>query len=269
MLVALRNQQRVEALIATKGFEYDCPSCEREVTLKQGRIVIPHFAHKPHTICIAANGETRAHLKVKHITKDSLEARGLKAEVEFRVETLPGDRRADVLVWSPSGDRIAIEFQHCSIGIGEIEARSFAYARAGIAQIWIPFLRSYFWKHAEHHPPESFVGKYAPRPFEKWIHGLNRKHEMWVYDPCSESFWQASIQGWSQYVEEKCWYNEGGDEMYAGGYYRHSKRYRTLSLKGPYKIDKLLMRIWTRRAFWTDRYRWPKGRVVSFFPMEN
>lgn len=37
----------VYPLIARKGIQYACPSCERDVTFKLGKIKKPHFAHKP------------------------------------------------------------------------------------------------------------------------------------------------------------------------------------------------------------------------------
>lgn len=149
MLVANLGDTRIDAASAKRGPEYRCPKCSGIVILKQGRKVIEHFAHKPSTDCSWARGETRAHLEAKVLVQAALVERGLKAEVEFVVNTLPGDRRADVMAWSPKGQQIAFELQHTPIDLNEIEARASSYARAGIAQIWIPFLKDVVWKEGE------------------------------------------------------------------------------------------------------------------------
>lgn len=162
LLVAEHNSSRVSAGTALKGPEYLCPKCKKIVILKRGRIVIAHFSHKPPTNCSWARGETKAHLEAKQIAFDGLQARGVTAMLEYVVDTLPGDRRADVMAWSAT-NVLAIELQHTSIGIPEIEARANAYSRAGIAQIWLPFLSGTVLSASE---PRSggtlFVEKYSP-----------------------------------------------------------------------------------------------------------
>jgi competence protein CoiA len=101
------NGGRREAENADRGSAYTCPKCERSVVLERGRIKIAHFAHKPPTDCTWAKGETLAHLEAKKLFKDAFLLRGLRAEVEFVVPSLPNDRRADVMVWSPPGIRVA------------------------------------------------------------------------------------------------------------------------------------------------------------------
>ncbi len=148
MLVAELDGNRIEAEIAERGLTYCCPKCKRPVILKRGRIKIAHFAHKPPTDCTWAKGETLAHLDAKKLFRDELRSRGLRAEFEVVVPSLPNDRRADVMIWTPSDLRVVIELQHTSIGIEAIEKRAFSYAREGIAQAWVPFLRALVWKQA-------------------------------------------------------------------------------------------------------------------------
>lgn len=227
MLIAEQNGQRIEAREAKRGGEFICPKCRRKVILKAGRIVIVHFAHKPPTDCTWARGETREHLESKQIVKDAFVSRGLTAEVEFVVNALPGDRRADVLAWSPKGKKVAVELQHSNIELSEIEARAGTYAREGIAQIWVPFIRASVWKDAvARSGGVLFFERYSPRPFEKWVHGFHGKDGMWMYDPRDKSFWHAKMAGHLIPVPETSWYGEGGEEMTAGGGDRWSKRYR-------------------------------------------
>jgi competence protein CoiA len=266
MLVARLGDIRIDAADAQRGPAYRCPKCNDIVILRQGRKVIEHFAHKPPTDCSWSTGETRAHLEAKSLVRAALVRRGLRAEVEFIVRNLPGDRRADVMVWSPKGVQIAIELQHTPIDLDEIEARASSYSRAGIAQIWIPFLREAVWKEGKPQDGGWFVERYSARPFERWVHGLNGKHGMWMYDPADKEFWLGRMEGHQLYVEQTSWYSEGGEENFAGGFHRWSKRYKELTLVGPYKADDLLLEIDTRKAFTKNGYNWPAGRVARLTP---
>lgn len=266
MLVANLGGIRIDAVSAKRGHEYRCPKCSGIMILKQGRTVVEHFAHKPPTDCSWAIGETRAHLEAKALVQVALVGRGLKAEVEFVVNTLSGDRRADVMAWSPKGAPVAFELQHTPMDLNEIEARASSYACAGIAQIWIPFLKDAVWKKGEPRHGGWFVERYSPRPFERWVHGLNGNHGMWMYDPARKEFWLGHMERHQIYVEETTWHSEGGEENYGGGFYRYSKRYKQLTLEGPYKADKLLIEFEARRAFVTKDYRWPAGLVARLTP---
>jgi competence CoiA-like predicted nuclease len=262
MLAAEHQGQRVLATAAERGPDYTCPLCKRTVILKRGRKVIAHFAHKPPTTCLWARGETRAHLGSKKIVYDALTARSLRAAVEYVVDTLPGDRRADVMTWSPSGIAVAFELQHTPIGLDEIERRSRSYARVDIAQLWIPFLHDAALRQAEHRGAGSlFIERYSARPFEKWVHGLHGKDGMWMYVPREKAFRHARMAGHQIYVEESSWYEAGGVEASAGGYYRWSKRYRELSLSSKKSIEDLRLVIKSRREMSLDTYNWPAGRM--------
>ena len=69
------------------------PLLQQTACPENGRVVIHHFAHKPPILCDWARGETLAHLGAKRLVHAALTARGVKAELEYSVETLPGDRR--------------------------------------------------------------------------------------------------------------------------------------------------------------------------------
>lgn len=266
MLVALLADVRIDAAVAQRGPVYLCPKCRSLLILKKGRKVVHHFAHKPPSNCAWAKGETRAHLEAKLIVASALTERGLKAEVEFVVNTLPGDRRADVMAWSPKGQQIAFELQHTAIDLSEIERRALSYASAGIAQIWIPFLRESVWREGGPRAGGWFVERYAPRPFERWVHGFNEKRGMWMYDPVAKVFWRGSLASHQIYTEVTTWYSEGGEENSAGGFYRWSRRYKELTLNGPYKAETLLINVKAREAFATNGYNWPAARVAHLTP---
>lgn len=267
MLVAALDRERIEADVAERGLAYVCSKCRRPVILKRGRIKIAHFAHKPPTDCMWASGETLAHLGAKKLFRDAFRSRGLRAELEVVIPSLPNDRRADVMIWSPSNLRVAIELQHSSIGIEAIEKRAYSYAREGIAQAWVPFLRESLWKRAERrrggHDGNIFVDKYPARPFERWAHGFHSGH-LWFYDPRNTVLWCGHFDDHEIWVEESSWYDDGGDERHAGGFYRVSKRWKRLTLWGPYSLGQVKVKIVRRREWHTDRYNMPSGRVARF-----
>lgn len=177
MLVAELNKTRIEAREADKGPEYRCPLCREIVILKQGRIVIHHFAHKPPVNCSWGQGETIAHREAKKLFQDEFKWRGLRAEVEHVVPSLPGDRRADVMVWSPQGIPHAIELQHTPVDYDNLERRTRSYIAAGVRPIWIPFLPMKVWEDAERLGPKDdgdfLIEEFTARPLEKWVHGFN------------------------------------------------------------------------------------------------
>jgi competence protein CoiA len=264
MLIGSLDGRRVDAAEAERGAAYLCPECKSTLILKKGRIVVAHFAHKPPTICAWGLGETSAHLLAKRLLHDAFVKRGIRAEVEFPIATLPGDRRADVMAWpwTRNGKGVAFELQHSVIGLEEIEARASSYAGADIAQIWIPFLPPKLWQDAERIGVDRFRVRYAPRAFERWIHGFNGSHGMWLFEAQRCGFWHGRLSGYRLWVEESEWFDEYGEEHSAGGYYRWSSRWRNLELVGPFQADDLETFIHGRQAYQTDRYRWPAGSVA-------
>ena len=69
-------------------------------------------------------------------------------EVEHEIPSLPGDRRADVVIWSPKVQRFALELQHTSIDYGSLENRTRNYIHAEVGVIWVPFKCPSFWNKA-------------------------------------------------------------------------------------------------------------------------
>lgn len=272
MLVAELNEERIEAENAERGLAYVCPECRLEVVLKRGRIRIAHFAHRPPTNCEWAKGETPAHLQAKKLFRDTFAAHGLRSEVEFVVPSLPNDRRADVMVWLPTGEQVAIELQHTPIGIQEIESRSFSYATAGIAQIWIPLLRPKVLDRAEFCTIGKrhlvLIRKYPARPFERFIHALHYG-ELWFYNPADCAMWSGHFDKHQIMEEERYWRNESGEEMSAGGLPYISKRWKELTLSGPYSLDQLEIKVGPRWELRTKWYNLPRGPVASFVPNDE
>lgn len=168
------------------------------------------------------------------------------------------------MTWRADNQMVAFELQHTAISLDEIEARAKSYARIGIAHIWIPFLSPQAVDRADNSEVGLFVKRYSPRPFEKWVHGLNGKEGMWMYNPRAQHFWRGHLRPHQLYVEETNWYGEGGEEMSSGGFLRNSKRYRDLDLIGPCEIATLKIALTTRQRWEASGYHWPAGKIARF-----
>ena len=267
MLVANLNGQRIEATEANKGPAYYCPECKEDVVLKKGQIVVHHFAHKPPTNCRWAKGETREHLKAKQLFKEEFIRRGLRVEVEHEVPSLPDDRRADVVIWSPKGQLFALELQHSAIDYYNLECRTRSYLSAGVRVIWVPFFRPKLWDESIALGPDDdgdfLIERFPARPLEKWVHGFNFG-KFWMYDPSRDALWKAQLLKHEYYVGESSWYESGGYENYAGGYWRTSKRWRELKLWGPYSLDRVSISPMKRPEQELGNHKYPGGMVGKF-----
>ena len=192
MLVALNADQRVTAWEVQKGPQFVCPKCRMQVTLKKGRLVAHHFAHKPPVTCPWAAGETQGHLKAKMLLHATFTSRGLGAAVEAEVLSDEGDRRADVLVWWPQG-RAALEVQHQPLSFEAIDRRTRAYIAAGVPVIWLGLISQDYIDSAETTPTGRKISRYAARPWEKWAHAYGMG-QLWFVDPVNSVFWRGVLR---------------------------------------------------------------------------
>lgn len=85
-------------------------------------------------------GETRTHADAKRRIARALAARGLTVRIEAPVRGMAENRRADILVTSPAGDRVAVEIQHSPIEPAELLQRTRDYRNLKIGVVWIPTL---------------------------------------------------------------------------------------------------------------------------------
>lgn len=263
MLVALHQEQRVDALGAAKGLQYSCPNCKTEVILKQGRIVIHHFAHKPPTDCSWATGETREHLLAKTVIRDAFRARNYQAEYEVEVLSGAGDRRADVLLTNSNGSRVAIEVQHTPILFDAIERRTNGYAAAKVPVIWLGILSTKMKEAATPSNSGLLIEQYVIRPWEKWAHAYYFK-ELWYIDPQERSLWKGHFSDYHIDVPSSSWYNEYGEEQSAGGFSRISKKWKMLALAGPFPLDTIGIGIKSRKAWQSKTMNLPGGQLAHF-----
>lgn len=257
MLVALQLNQRVTAWEAQKGPIFLCPGCKSQVTLKKGRMVAHHFAHKPPVTCPWASRETQGHLKAKMLLQATFSERGLNCAVECEVLSEAGDRRADVLAWWPQG-RVAFEVQHQPLSFDAIDGRTQAYMAAGIPVIWLGLISNAQIEMGEVAPGGFKIARYSARPWEKWVHTYGMG-EIWFIDPAQSVFWRGVLRQHLIEVPYSSWHTSEGDEQSAGGFSRRSRRWRELHLEGPYPPDRIWLNIFDRRAYSTHEYAIPAG----------
>ncbi|ASR08877.1 hypothetical protein CHY08_18240 [Rhizobium leguminosarum bv. viciae] len=263
MLTANWNGLRVEAAISAKGYAYHCPCCGQPVTLRKGQIKIAHFAHKPPTDCSWAKGETAEHREAKVALRDAFRRISYIADYEVEVLSIQGDRRADVLITSPDGQRQwALEIQHTPILYPAIEARTKAYIAAQVPVLWVGILSSDMKAGAKPTPGGVVIRKYTIRPWEKWAQALAFK-ELWYVDPSDGTLWRGEFSEHMIHVESTSWFESGGVEQSAGGYSRQSKRWRTLTLRGPYGVNQLAIGTKWRKAWSSPVFSLPQGLIAS------
>ncbi|MFL6208295.1 MAG: competence protein CoiA [Pyrinomonadaceae bacterium] len=159
MLTAIREAdgQKLGAWEADKRDRpFVCFCCQRVVTLKQGGILAPHFAHRPPVVCEYGTGESEAHRRCKLAIYETLSAdpRVTKCELERNLGTVRPDVSAYLY-----GVPVAIEVQLSSLSLAKIAYRTSEYARKGIYVLWLPVY---------HDRLEQDL--YAPRPWELWLH---------------------------------------------------------------------------------------------------
>lgn len=136
MLVALNEEdERVTADVAQRGADYHCPACGAPVVLKQGRRVLPHFAHMPARPCyVVSEPESAVHLAMKAAVYQQFKVEPWVRGCEL--ERVIGQRRADVWLETAVGP-VAVECQVSAVPVAELAAKLRAYTEAGIATLYL------------------------------------------------------------------------------------------------------------------------------------
>ena len=113
-----------------------------------------------------------------------------------------------------NGVPTAMEVQISTLSMSEIIHRTEEYFKRGIAVLWLPLFSDGLSEE-----------KYSPRVWEKWLHATYFGR---VY------YWLADLSvipvHFGEYklrVDESHWHDEYGDEQWAPGYERISKRWKT------------------------------------------
>lgn len=214
---------------------FTCPMCGGIALLKKGRVKIHHFAHKPPTDCAYGAGESEAHRKAK---LEIYEALIKHPDVsKLKLERPLGEVRPDISFYLKDTP-IAIEVQVSTLSLDTIDKRTRAYKKKGISLLWAsPFDIGI-----------KYVERYSPALWEKYLHTLYfGKLYYWLE---GEILQPVRFDEYKIQVELSSWYDSNGDEQYAGGYERYSKRYRTPHLLKPVNITSLTT---VTRSAWSSK----------------
>lgn len=140
---------RVIADEADKQNKYVCPICKEPVVLKQGSIVIPHYAHKVASNCDDTNDMSDWHIEWQN-----------RFPEETR-EVVIGNHRADVCYGND-----VIEFQHSKMSASEFIQRTIYYTGQGKTLIWIfDFQDENDDERIEEYAHCKYAWKYASKTF--------------------------------------------------------------------------------------------------------
>jgi competence protein CoiA len=137
-----------------------CPECEEEVILKQGSIILPHFAHFPEASCAYGTGKSDQHRRAKYEIYETLKAHPDVSHL--KVERYLKEVRPDISFLWQGKWRVAIEIQISAISPEEIAHRTRCYAAKNI---WV------LWMIPSHHKLSSLT-PYNTRVWERYLHAL-------------------------------------------------------------------------------------------------
>lgn len=136
-LVILSKEECRTTLRKRRDMEkFHCPQCKKNVQMKVGDIVIPHFAHEKSSSCrsLFAEGESAEHLLGKQLLYELLQARTKNVVLEPVVQEI--QQRPDLLV-KANGEFIPIEFQCSTISVNQLQKRTEGFRTIGMNPQWI------------------------------------------------------------------------------------------------------------------------------------
>ncbi|MGO3732213.1 MAG: competence protein CoiA [Vagococcus sp.] len=115
-----------------RGDKWTCLCCGASIVVKNGPVMMSHFAHKQGSECTCfSENESVEHLKGKALIAETCRKNGLLYELEAYLPELK--QRPDVLIYP----HLAIEFQCSSLSIDRMVERTTSYQQAGYEVVWI------------------------------------------------------------------------------------------------------------------------------------
>ncbi|MER2000592.1 MAG: competence protein CoiA family protein, partial [Lysinibacillus sp.] len=134
MLTKSMDADRLKSLRQQQSFY--CPQCLAPLTLKVGRIKIPHFAHLKNSTCEQSfsEGETYMHVLGKQQLYSFLQERNITTKLEYPLKMI--SQRPDLFV-EYHGKRYAIEFQYSPIAPDIFLQRTEGYRSVNINPLWL------------------------------------------------------------------------------------------------------------------------------------
>jgi len=236
------DKDYIEAAEAVNGVPYACRGCDAPLIFKAGRVKIKHFAHYPGAECSYGALMSAEHLQAQRTLVEALRSRSVSAALEMPVESLVGDRRADVMAWPQDrpDKRIALEVQASDITVELIDARTASYNAEKIAPLWLRLYDFGKWEN-----PATLIArrtiwieKHRLRSWERWAYD-HLGNRLWFMDSGTFKVWRGTFVGAHSYDEMSTWLGSGGVEESAGGAWRDIKAWVELELEGPFDVQQL------------------------------
>ncbi|MGX7024069.1 competence protein CoiA [Vagococcus hydrophili] len=126
------SQLSREEITGLKKKKHYCPGCKSEIIVKNGTVIMPHFAHKKNSQCFFfSENESEEHLVGKKLIAANCEKYGIDYELEAFLPEL--QQRPDVLI----NRKIAVEFQCSPLSIARFKERTINYQAFGYQVLWI------------------------------------------------------------------------------------------------------------------------------------
>ncbi len=266
MLVALQDEQRIEADIALKSLDYLCPACGKIVHVRRRRGWVTHFYHLVLKNCFS-EGEGPLHRASKKLLGDEYRRRGFEIAYEWtladeRVKNFPRavisefpDRRTDVIIWRKAANgtkSYAVEIQDLHISQSEFLLRTRDWEAFGISVLWLVLPRKELAERLvqEANATTAFqVERYSPRLFERMI--WNRYRQVCYLTPQNGMLFSARLAGHKLFKEKYVSFDQSaGDFAEAGGYEYESQRFVDLVISPPKHISTVKIDATERFAKW-------------------
>ena len=207
-----------------------CALCQSDAILHKCTAKIDHFAHIARLSPVLGPLETALHRACKEEICLSLSERNPtgKWAVERRI---PANLNYDIPELRPDisvrilEQRVAIEVQASALTPTKIVKRSRAYAKRGIALLWVVPL----------HKPIG-LEPVRPRLFERYLHSIYYGRAYYWWPGCSHTVLPVHFGPASRHVEYREW-TEDGQLMEGGGYDTDYKIIKTPIPSSPISID--------------------------------
>jgi len=142
--IGLRNDRPILPLEVSDSESVRCPRCDGEMRVRAGDKIARHFYHPPDGTPPTnpnCDGESAAHIEMKHIAAEKLLSKHPAAETKIEHTVADGERRADVLVEFPTpehplGRGIAVEVQYRHSQKSVLKTTE-DYLRDGFSVMWL------------------------------------------------------------------------------------------------------------------------------------
>lgn len=212
-IITETNTKVIARHVTKDNGPFHCAGCKHELIVKKGKIKVHHFSHKPPYSCSRGTGESEAHRKCKETIYFELAKQSNVTDLDLEKDF--GPVIADVYC-KINGIAVAIEVQRSNLSVNKISKRASEYFKLGINVLWLALFDK-----------KLNEDKYNPSVWMKWLYAAYFGRVF---------YWTEGLNVLPVHygdhlldVEYSSWYDSDGNEQFAGGYSKRSKRYKSPS----------------------------------------